>query len=460
MKVKVKNLGPIKQAEYEVADFTIICGMNNTGKTYITYALYGFFDYWKTGFKFPFKGINKLLEEGQLSINLIEYKEKITEILKQASKKYQKFLDRVFAAKEGTFDNTKFELSVEQSQIDLFAISYQRTISLAKTELIGIFKDKKENLLKINLLTDTKSLDVPKELLHNLIGDALKEILFGKIIPRVFIASAERTGAAIFRKDLDSARNRLIEQIGEKKAKIDIFSLIENVSESYALPVRDNVDFTRRLEDIAKTQSVLAKKYPELLAEFADIIGGEYRIVRDELVFVPENNKRIRLPMGQSSSAVRSLLDIGFYLHHIARPGDMLMIDEPELNLHPENQRRIARLLSRLVNIGIKVFITTHSDYIIKELNTLIMLNQPDTQIQKIREAEGYREDELINPNKIKVYMAKKNKILLDGNKRKTSVLTLVEADIDPSLGIEAETFDKTIEDMNRIQDAIIFSGN
>ena len=161
--------------------------------------------------------------------------------------------------------------------------------------------------------------------------------------------------------------------------------------------------------------------------------------------------------MGQSSSAVRSLLDIGFYLHHIARPGDMLMIDEPELNLHPENQRRIARLLSRLVNIGIKVFITTHSDYIIKELNTLIMLNQPDTQIQKIREAEGYREDELINPNKIKVYMAKKNKILLDGNKRKTSVLTLVEADIDPSLGIEAETFDKTIEDMNRIQDAIMF---
>jgi len=460
MKVKVKNLGPIKQAEYNVGDFTIICGRNNTGKTYITYALYGFFKYWKTGFKFPFKGINKLIEEGKLSINLIKYRERTKEILKQASKEYQRFLDRVFAAKEGTFDNTTFELSVEQSQIDLSDISYQRTISLAKTELISIFKDKKENFLKINLLTDTKSLDVPKELLHNLIGDALKEILFKKIIPRVFIASAERTGAAIFRKDLDFARNRLIEQIGEKKTKIDIFSLIEKVSDSYALPVRDNVDFTRRLEDIAKTQSVLAKKYPELLAEFADIIGGEYRIIRDEVVFVPGNNKRIRLPMVQSSSAVRSLLDIGFYLHHIACPGDMLMIDEPELNLHPENQRLIARLLARLVNVGIKVFVTTHSDYIIKELNTLIMLNQPNKEIQNIRKSKGYREDELIDAKNIKVYMAKKNKILLNGYKRKTSVLTLVEADIDPSLGIEAETFDKTIDDMNRIQDAIIFSGD
>ena len=51
------------------------------------------------------------------------------------------------------------------------------------------------------------------------------------------------------------------------------------------------------------------------------------------------------------------------------------MVDEPELNLHPENQRRMARLFARLVNVGVKVFVTTHSDYIVKELNTLILLN-------------------------------------------------------------------------------------
>ena len=60
------------------------------------------------------------------------------------------------------------------------------------------------------------------------------------------------------------------------------------------------------------------------------------------------------------------------------------MVDEPELNLHPENQRRIAQLFARLVNLGIRVFVTTHSDYIVKELNTLIMLNQDKPYLKQI----------------------------------------------------------------------------
>ncbi len=46
MRVKIENLGVIKQADFEVGDLTIICGDNNTGKTYVNYALYGFLDYW------------------------------------------------------------------------------------------------------------------------------------------------------------------------------------------------------------------------------------------------------------------------------------------------------------------------------------------------------------------------------------------------------------------------------
>ena len=75
--------------------------------------------------------------------------------------------------------------------------------------------------------------------------------------------------------------------------------------------------------------------------------------------------------MEESSGAVRSLLEIGFYLRHVAQRGDLLMVDEPELNLHPENQRRVARLFVCLISLGIRVFITTHSDYIVKEFNTL-----------------------------------------------------------------------------------------
>ena len=39
---RFKNIGPVKDAEMELGDLTIIAGRNNTGKTYLVYTLYGF----------------------------------------------------------------------------------------------------------------------------------------------------------------------------------------------------------------------------------------------------------------------------------------------------------------------------------------------------------------------------------------------------------------------------------
>ena len=134
------------------------------------------------------------------------------------------------------------------------------------------------------------------------------------------------------------------------------------------------------------------------------------------------------------------------------------MVDEPELNLHPANQRRIARLFARLVNLGVKVFITTHSDYIVKELNTLIMLNHDKPHLKRIAEENGYRQSELIRSDQVKVYMAQEALVPLEeGQKKRRRGLTLVPADVDPVLGIEAPSFDETIDEMNRIQSDIVW---
>ena len=47
MKFRFKNLGPIKEADLELGDLTVIAGRNNTGKTYLAYALYGFLKRWQ-----------------------------------------------------------------------------------------------------------------------------------------------------------------------------------------------------------------------------------------------------------------------------------------------------------------------------------------------------------------------------------------------------------------------------
>ncbi len=43
----MKNIGILKQAEFSLGDMTLICGENNTGKTYAAYALYSFLESWR-----------------------------------------------------------------------------------------------------------------------------------------------------------------------------------------------------------------------------------------------------------------------------------------------------------------------------------------------------------------------------------------------------------------------------
>ncbi|MCP5275801.1 MAG: AAA family ATPase [Burkholderiales bacterium] len=462
MKIAIKNLGAIKQAEFTLGELTIICGGNNTGKTYATYALFGFLSFWRDAFsiKVPDGDIRRLLNEGSIELDIQDYIGNAQTILKNGCKAFTEQLPHVFASSDKHFSESQFSVDLDSSDIQPIP-TFERTMGAAKTQLFSISKKTDSPLVTISLLVEKEKVRIPQEVISRIIGDALKDIVFGHLFPHPFIASAERTGAAIFRKELNFARNRLLEEMSSMEKDINPFELLSKVYTDYALPVKSNVDFTRQLEELARKDSFIAKEHPEILNDFTDIIGGDYLVTKnDELYYVPKGNKRIKLTMDESSSAVRSLLDIGFYLRHVAAPGDLLMIDEPELNLHPENQRRVARLFARLVNIGIKVFITTHSDYIIKELNTLIMLNQGGERLRAIADRENYRDSEMLNPDKVRVYIAEEALIKLDGAQRKTKCQTLVQADIDSKLGIEARSFDKTIEDMNRIQEEIVWGGD
>lgn len=460
MKIQIRKLGAIDQAEFELGDFTIICGSNNTGKTYATYALFGFLSFWREAFYFNVKEgvVRQLLSDGAIELDLRDYIKDASHILKEGCESFTKELPGVFASSEKHFSESEFMVDIDLDGVTP-VLSYEKTMGAAKKRLFSITKKDNSEKVNISLLVEKEKVKIPRDVINRIIGEAVKEIVFGHLFPYPFIASAERTGAAIFRKELNFARNRLLEEVGGMEKDIDPFVLLTKVYSDYALPVKKNVDFTRQLEDLAKKKSFIANNHPELLNDFANIIGGDYLVTKnDELYFTPKG-KRIKLTMDESSSAVRSLLDIGFYLRHVADQGDLLMVDEPELNLHPENQRRVARLFARLVNLGIKVFITTHSDYIIKELNTLIMLNSEKPYLSDIAEREGYKPEEFLSYEKLRVYIAEKDLIKIPGNSKRTRSQTLTRAKIDPEYGIEARSFDQTIEDMNRIQDEIVWGG-
>ena len=118
------------------------------------------------------------------------------------------------------------------------------------------------------------------------------------------------------------------------------------------------------------------------------------------------------------------------------------MIDEPELNIHPANQRQMARLLARLVNAGMSVIISTHSDYIVREFNSLIMLHQVTGKA--LQRKYRYQDDEVIDPELVGAY-------LFDGHSIRAFSMTRED-------GIHATTFDEVITQMNTVNNDIFFS--
>lgn len=434
---------------------TLVCGKNNTGKTYATYALYGFLSEWRRWLTADIRdsSIDDLKEHGVIRIDINDYAERIPDILERASKRYRRNLPQVFGSRPERFRGTEFRLSV--SPTPAFLGEHHETVYFGRSRHpnLTLYKAPEESILTVSWVGNHDTW--PVHLLQREISDAVIGLVFESCFPRVFLASAERTGATLFLGELDFARGRLLETVGQSEDSLRQLELLGGYHVNYPLPVRDNLEFVRGLDQLITSDSFLTTHHRDVLHEFSDIIGGDYRVDENNRVSFRPKHRRLYLSMDESSSAVRSLVLLAFYLRHVAKRGDLLMIDEPELNLHPQNQRRMARLFARLVNLGVDVFVTTHSDYIVKELNTLIMLNQDKPHLRRISSKERYRPEEFLKPEQVSVYLAEPVETEAKGEPGLGH--TLSRARINEEYGIEARSFDDTINEMNEIQDAILW---
>ena len=79
------------------------------------------------------------------------------------------------------------------------------------------------------------------------------------------------------------------------------------------------------------------------------------------------------LRLSHSSSQVSALAPLALFVRGVLRPGDLLIIEEPEAHLHPGAQTAIALTLARLVRAGVRVIVTTHSYWFLQQLGNLIL---------------------------------------------------------------------------------------
>ena len=78
------------------------------------------------------------------------------------------------------------------------------------------------------------------------------------------------------------------------------------------------------------------------------------------------------LRMNQTSSMVLELAPLVLLLRSVVNYGDTLIMEEPEAHQHPGAQTKIAITLARLVRAGVRVIITTHSDWLLEQIGNLV----------------------------------------------------------------------------------------
>ncbi len=432
-----KKIGPIKKAELELGDITIIAGRNNTGKTYLVYTLYGFLKQWYRQRNISpeiEKIVEEVTEKGHFkrTVDRETLDQERKKIIRGVTRSFsQEDLSGVFSSPSDAFEESSIEVELSGE----FPKNLQIDIPYPKGGLVSIQYDGTD-IIAIDKNAREQKRDDP--FFSFLISYRYYRFLFPELSLDPFILSAERFGISLFYKELDFTKNQLVDYLqkmsdDKNRDRFSPYIFIDKTTSRYALPIKDNIDYTRDIPTLKGQRSELYDD--KLFDKIKDMMGGYYSTSGDDIAFISRRKGRnFNLPLHIASSSARGLSDLYFYLRHVAKENQLVIIDEPESHLDTANQIQLARLLARMAQSNLKVLITTHSDYIIKEINNLIMLSRLKEKKKVVKDL-GYKKDDFIEPDAIRAYVAEG-----DG---------LTKCEID-EFGIDMPVFDETIDEINR----------
>ena len=112
-----------------------------------------------------------------------------------------------------------------------------------------------------------------------------------------------------------------------------------------------------------------------------NILKGKVILRKIEVTNVPHfffKSNGVTVPLSRASSMATELAPVILFLRHIVEKRNILFIEEPEAHLHLEAQRKIATAIVMLVNAGIRVVVTTHSDYFLDQIAYHLLLSKLD----------------------------------------------------------------------------------
>ena len=170
----------------------------------------------------------------------------------------------------------------------------------------------------------------------------------------------------------------------------DSFSLFDNkTGGTYFL---EHVKSLEAALEITEDNNNVDLEVEKLIKE---ILGGEIKKENGELFFVRENG--IKTHMKNTSSGVKQVAIIQTLLNNNElEPNSFLIMDEPEVNLHPEWQIKFAKILVLLVKeLDLSIYIASHSPFFIEAIELYSQYYDliDDSYFYLTQKAEGYQYD-------------------------------------------------------------------
>ena len=117
--------------------------------------------------------------------------------------------------------------------------------------------------------------------------------------------------------------------------------------------------------------------------------------------YKPTNSNK-ELPLFVASSVVSEVSPILLTLKSNIN-FNVIIIEEPEAHLHPELQQKMAQIIIRLMNSGVPVWITTHSETILQHINNMIKLKK-NKRSKELRDEYSYKDEDIVDINDVRMY--------------------------------------------------------
>jgi hypothetical protein len=437
MKLTVRNLGRIKNAELDIKPLTVFSGHNGTNKTWLAWALFDMLWPVSTG---PNSGGLFESEGGTDPIT-----GKVRELVKPLLESLQ-----------GT---STVDVTLDVAVLDPWPEG-ELTLGMDYDELTGLLGEAAD--LAQDAHVDLSISIHEMEAQHKSVVLKFEPELgrlnvtsiwhFGKSIKRSVTRTYTRsdwtadniTGIAAW-----SLHQLFMTVLCFPADRAGLMLASEGGDTDFDLPhpVRNFLQLMRLMRTTRK-ESLLRN---ELLPFLTHIAGGELHHAgpkgEEHLVFEVAGRK---LPIATASSLSRSVAGLAHYIRAFANPGDILLIDELEMNAHPVAQLALVELMAVMVSYGIRIVLTTHSPYVIDHLNNLLEAGRAPTDRRESLATEFQLQTSraFLPADKVAVYAFEANS---DGSEVK------VTNAIDPKSGLVTKsTFAPVTQRLSRLFNAAL----